>query len=195
MGIFIYYLHKGDNIPFYIGKSNSPKTRLKKHQVNFGGEIQIEILDEVSIEDWKFWERYYISLFKTWGFILENKNKGGGGISGFELVGKKHTEETKLFMSQAKKGKSSNRKGKSCSEEHKMKLSQSMKSKEKSPLKGILYHTFESKRKIGEIHKNKNISEEQKAAISKAQKGKKLSEAHIQAMIEGKKRKKLKNVK
>jgi hypothetical protein len=188
---YIYFLHRGDNIPFYIGKSNNPfKQRLHRHKKYFGENIQLEILDNVSIEEWKFWERYWISQFKTWGFILENKNNGGGGINGFELLGKKHNQKTKDIMSSIKKGKPSNRKGQPCSEKHKQKLSEVMKAKNHSPLKGIHYHTNESKESISKIHKGKTISQEQKESISKAQKGKTLSEAHKQAIIEGNKRKK-----
>jgi hypothetical protein len=191
---YIYFLHKGDNIPFYIGKSNNPyKQRLHRHRKKFGENTQLEILEEIPIESWKFWEVYWISQFKCWGFLLENKNGGGGGINGFELLGKKHTEYTKNIMSSLKKGKPSNRKGQPCSEEHKKKLSNVMKSKGNSPLKGIKYHTDISKEKISKIHKGKKISQSQKESISKAQKGKKLSESHIQAIIEGNKRKKYKN--
>jgi hypothetical protein len=75
----IYYLHKGDNIPFYIGKTvQSLDKRLARHKQNFG-KILIEEIDRVSDNDWKFWECHYIGLFKSWGFSLTNKNAGGGG--------------------------------------------------------------------------------------------------------------------
>jgi hypothetical protein len=188
---FIYYLHKGNNIPFYVGKSNNPKRqRLHRHKKKFGENIFIEVLDNVVSSEWKFWERYWISQFKQWGFILENKNNGGNGISGFELLGKIHKDETKEKMRLAKIGKPSNRKGQPCSEIHKLRLSESMKQKEASPLKGISYHNEESKEKIGLIHKDKTISKEQKQKISKTQKGKTLSEAHKKAISEGCKKKK-----
>ena len=46
-------------------------------------------MDEV--EDWKFWESYWIEQFRCWGFKLENKNNGGGGPSNY-------TEEQKQKM-------------------------------------------------------------------------------------------------
>ena len=82
MKYFIYYLHKGDNIPCYIGKTNNIKNRLKHHRWSrSNSNYQIEIIDEV--ENWKEEEEFYIELFKSWGFILENKsNKGRGPSAG-----------------------------------------------------------------------------------------------------------------
>ena len=76
---FIYILYDKHDIPFYIGKSISVKNRLYVHKLKYGNDIQMEILDIVY--DWKFWESFYISLYKSWGFILKNKNKGGGGLT------------------------------------------------------------------------------------------------------------------
>jgi len=90
--VFIYYLHKGDNIPFYIGKTINPQNRLKEHKSKKYLHSILEIIDEVNEEDYIFWESHYISLFKSWGFILENKNNGGGGGKGGHS---KHTEESK----------------------------------------------------------------------------------------------------
>jgi hypothetical protein len=83
MKTIIYYLHRGNNIPFYIGKTkNSSKKRQGEHRNKLNNKnIYLEIVDEVSNNEWKFWEQHYISLFKSWGFKLDNKNKGGGGSS------------------------------------------------------------------------------------------------------------------
>ena len=129
----IYFLHKGDNIPFYIGKFNK-KSRLNSHQLKFGKDIQLEIIDEVPISEWKFWEIWYILLFKSWGFKLSNKNKGGGGPT-------HHTEKTKskiskkikinkergLKIGRTNKGRISPMKGKTQSEEWKINISKSIK--------------------------------------------------------------------
>jgi len=37
-------------------------------------------LDEVPEDEWKFWEIYWISQVKQWGFDLTNGNNGGGGL-------------------------------------------------------------------------------------------------------------------
>ena len=61
----IYYLHRGDKIPFYIGKTkNPPKKREKNHQVKLNNSsIVLEVIDFV--DDWRYWEKHYIFLFKN----------------------------------------------------------------------------------------------------------------------------------
>tara|TARA_R110000737_G_scaffold329844_1_gene345215 strand:+ start:173 stop:694 length:522 start_codon:yes stop_codon:yes gene_type:complete len=98
MKSFIYYLHKGDNIPCYIGKTkNKPKYRLTSHRrIKKQPLYEIEVIDEV--EDWRFWETYYIQLFTGWGFKLENGNKGGGGLN-------THSPKTRIKISKGLKGR------------------------------------------------------------------------------------------
>lgn len=98
MKTIIYYLHRGDKVPFYVGKTINLKNRLNTHKNVFGKEIFIEYIDEV--DDWKYWEKHYINLFKNLGYILENKNDGGGGPS----EGVIFPEERKQKISQANKG-------------------------------------------------------------------------------------------
>ena len=85
---FIYTLER-NGIPFWVGKCTNKVRRKHKHYNKFGRNITMTIIDEV--EDWKFWEKHYISLYRSWGFELENKNDGGGGPS-------KYTEEQKIKM-------------------------------------------------------------------------------------------------
>lgn len=113
----IYYLHKGDDVPLYIGKSNRVQGRMGHHKKKFGENITLEIIDKVPINEWKFWESYWIEQFKNWGFNLKNKNKGGGGATkqNFSIErGKK--------ISKAHLGMSKSHKGKSFSKEHKAKI-------------------------------------------------------------------------
>lgn len=129
----IYYLHRGNNVPFYIGKYNI-KSRLNSHQRKFGKETNLEVIDEVPIEEWKFWEIYYIQQFKSWGFKLENKNNGGGGptfqseitknkIS--KTIKKNKTRGSKISVSN--KGRISPMKGKTQNNEWKVYMSNSIK--------------------------------------------------------------------
>jgi hypothetical protein len=95
---YIYYLCKDDGVPLYIGKTkNSPNLRLNDHRYKKEKNLNINVIDEVLTSEWKFWEKYYISLFKSWGFKLNNINDGGGGSKGGYFL----TEETKNKISKA----------------------------------------------------------------------------------------------
>ena len=37
----------------------------------------IDLIDEVYIDEWSFWEKYWISQIKSWGFNLTNGTDGG----------------------------------------------------------------------------------------------------------------------
>lgn len=110
---YIYYLHYGDNIPIYVGKSTRPKTRMHPHRKKFG-DVKMEIINEVKTSEWKKWEIHYISYYKSLGYILKNKNKGGGGstIQSKEQVenrvsknkGKKRTPQQRKNISEGLKG-------------------------------------------------------------------------------------------
>ena len=82
----------------YVGKANNISQRYKahlnrarKHQIhklNWINSLKakklrpiIEVIDIVPIEDWIFWETYWISQFKTWGFDLINYTQGGDGAT------------------------------------------------------------------------------------------------------------------
>ena len=78
---FIYYLHKGDDIPFYIGKTNNPTNRKNGHKYKLKQDIELVVIDEAIGEEWRQLEELYIYLFRSWGFILTNGFKGGGGAS------------------------------------------------------------------------------------------------------------------
>jgi hypothetical protein len=168
MKISIYYLHKGDNIPFYVGKSKNPNFRKAEHRwKNKGGtKPEMVILEEVNPEEWKFWEKWYISLFQSWGFVLDNKNKGGGGVMS-------HTKYSKQKISQSQIGKHVSKVSKikmrnsALGRHHtpiqSAKLSKSLKeyySKNKGSFKGKK-HTKETKKKLSKpiqsFDKNGNL--------------------------------------
>jgi len=126
---FIYYLHNGNNVPYYVGKTVNPKLRYKNKKL-------LEVIDEVDSKEWKFWEKHYISLFKTWGFQLENKNDGGGGIIQHKIESKEKIRLSKighscyqnpqrgLKISSSQKGLSKKHKGLKLKREHIAKLSE-----------------------------------------------------------------------
>jgi len=87
--MFKIYILEKNRQPFYIGKAKNAIRRYHSHKRTYGLDIELNIIDEV--EDWRYWESYWIEQFKQWGFVLENKNKGGGGPSHY-------TEEQKTKM-------------------------------------------------------------------------------------------------
>jgi hypothetical protein len=73
------YLLERNRVPFYVGKTlQKIKDRFYTHGERKINSKIIEI-DIVEDNEWRFWESWYIELFKSWGFELENKNNGGGG--------------------------------------------------------------------------------------------------------------------
>jgi len=93
--IIIYLLEK-NHMPFYVGKCNNINVRYCQHKKTYGEGINIKILELVEDEDWKITERYYIALFKSQGFNLENKNKGGGGPTKLSEGSKQKITNSKL---------------------------------------------------------------------------------------------------
>lgn len=113
---YIYTLsHPITNEIRYIGKTINIKKRYNKH-INdskyanshnrcwINGLIKsnlkpnINIIDVIEKVDSNFWEKHYISLYKSWGFNLTNMTFGGDGGNDF-------TKETKEKISNSLKGK------------------------------------------------------------------------------------------
>lgn len=97
---FIYTLstkEEPNNIR-YIGKTDNPKDRIERHtqsyylnegtyksnwlksEIKKGNTPMLNIIDEVSHDNWQFWESYWIEQFKSWGFKLTNSTTGGEGL-------------------------------------------------------------------------------------------------------------------
>jgi len=167
----------------YIGKSDNPSKRLSGHlkdkshtyKVSWIKSLKnnnlypiLNIIDEVNESEWQFWERFYISLYRSWNCRLVNLAQGGEG--GSLRKGYKTSAETKRKISLAHKGKT-------FSKEHKEKISKNHKGgvlgalsvehrqKISVALKGI------SKKKPA-WNKGKKTSEEAKRKISIAKKAK-----------------------
>lgn len=119
MNISIYILiDPRNNQVRYVGQSNNPKLRLNKHiqyskcikrpnrntswiksLLNENLKPIMEVIDTVPFNEWEFWERHYISLYKTWGFKLNNHTNGGGQV-GYNY---NQTSEIRALMSKKKK--------------------------------------------------------------------------------------------
>lgn len=201
----------------YVGKSNNPNNRVKNHiyEYKIGKssnnlkeewfDILMEkdlrpimiILDEVPMDEWGYWERWWLELIKSWGFDTVNLVQGGNGCSthaketiekirnsvsgennarGFQ--GRKHTEETKKKMSESLKGhKTMGFSGKTHTEETKKKMSEVQKKRDYSYMVGI-NRSDETKRKIsdklkGHESKIKGKTYEELYGIEKANERKK----------------------
>lgn len=112
---YIYSLEdpRNDQIR-YIGKADIPENRYKahlkdnnkSHKVSWiksllkqGLQPILNIEDEILKNEFSFWERYYISLYRSWGFDLLNLTEGGEGESGWH-----HSFETIKILSEKKIG-------------------------------------------------------------------------------------------
>jgi group I intron endonuclease len=104
--VYIYLLSYNDDIR-YVGRTFNLNKRLRQHineskknnthksnWIRKVKNIKMEIIDVCDEDNYSFWEQYYISLYKSWGFNLLNMTIGGEGISGY-----KYTEEDKLKRS------------------------------------------------------------------------------------------------
>lgn len=139
MNTFIYTLSDPNGNIRYIGKTNCLRKRLyahiiearskksKSHKNNWLISLLnqnlnpiIDIIDEVPIDEWQFWEKYWISQIKQWGFNLVNLSEGGYNNN------YKRSKITKLKMRNSKIGTT-------LSEEQKKKISESVKLKYKDP--------------------------------------------------------------
>ena len=112
MKYFIYTLDY-NNTPFYVGKTNDIRTRLRKHKMESklkrtykekminkilskNDDITISIIDEVNIGTENYWEEFWINQMKSWGFKLYNGTSGGEG--GDYWTGRNHSDETKIKL-------------------------------------------------------------------------------------------------
>lgn len=82
----------------YVGKSNNPKKRLNDHihschkksthknnwiksLIRESKKPILIIIDEVPIDNWQFWEMFWISKYKEDGHDLTNHDRGGNGTT------------------------------------------------------------------------------------------------------------------
>jgi len=105
----------------YCGKTKNTKERLsghlkdKKHNKekfqwicdikSNGLKPILEVVDVVDEDGWDFWEKYWISQLKCWGFELFNKTNGGE----YSVTGFRHSAESKKKISDSQFGKKLNK--------------------------------------------------------------------------------------
>jgi len=113
---YIYILKEPDTGCIrYVGKTVSPKNRMKSHKclkgtkgthlsswiVSLRNKNQVpimEIIDEIEGNEWKEKESFYIEFYKKHGCDLVNLTTGGEGCEGY-----KHCEKIKIKMSEIQK--------------------------------------------------------------------------------------------
>lgn len=101
----------------YVGKANKPKERFRAHlwggkrtQSSYkrnwidslkreGLKPVLEVIKEVPIEEWKNWEKYYVTYYRDKGCNLTNITDGGDGLgygnqTSFKKGNKSHNKGT-----------------------------------------------------------------------------------------------------
>jgi group I intron endonuclease len=133
--VFIYTLSDPDTgLVKYVGKTKYIDKRLHQHirdckksknHKNYWIQSLLkenllpnfDLIDEVNEDEWQYWESFWISQLKSWGFKLTNSTDGGEGNNnqffseetrkklsekfsgdGNPFFNKKHSEETKEKM-------------------------------------------------------------------------------------------------
>jgi len=214
---YIYaYLRTKDYTPYYIGKGQGNRAWQKSHSVIVPKDPNRILILESNLTEIGALalERFYIRWYGRKDLetgILHNQTDGGDGVSGIipwnkgVEIGSYLTDTGRTRISKANKGIPKNHgdkvseslKGKPKSEEHRKKISNTLKGNvpwnkgkkgcQEAWNKGKSL-SDESKRKMSESQKGKVMSEEIKMKISNSTKGKKLSEETKKKMSESRKK-------
>jgi len=155
----------------YVGKSDDPKRRLRRHKTEPGNTHRhnwisnlrsnglnpiMEIVEEVDKSEWKEKEEYWISYYKKRGCNLTNLCSGGNGAPGISP-----SEETRRKISKSVK-KSWIEAPRKLSDEHKRAFSFSRRG---------VHLSKETKDKISKSNKGKEVSAETRKRMSESKRG------------------------
>ena len=121
-----------------------------------GDRPKIEMIDIIPFCEWEFWESYYISLFKSWGFTLYNIAPGGENPP--VLSGKLNPNYGKKLKKETREKISKRLMGRKIPKNVREKISKSMKGHIKSK---------ETRRRLSESHKGKTISKEHREKMGR----------------------------
>ena len=215
MHYYTYAYLREDKTPYYIGKGTGDRIYSTNRRVNPPKDKSrvIYLKQNLTEEEAFRHEIYMIDVFgrKDLGTgILVNMTNGGEGVSGWVP-----SEETKMNISVANKGKTHSEESRKKMSEAKKNMSDETRRKMSEASKGENHPNYgktlseETKRKLSESHKNpseesrkkmseaskgrnkgKILSEEHKIKISESNKGKTLSEETKIKISEAKKGKK-----
>jgi len=160
----IYLFSNFEGLPIYVGKTKNFDNRIKQHlcrdrfrynswfynwlnkQIREEKAFYIDVLEEVTENNWKEKEKYWIKHIKENGYELTNMTDGGDG------------NNNQVFSEQSGIKRAAKLKNKTRSKEVKQAISRKHKGKKLSE---------ETKRKLSEINKGKPCSDSTKAKLSK----------------------------
>lgn len=174
MNVKIYCIFDETGIPLYVGKTKQKlSVRESQHRRRLKQKVFIYELDLVKMDEWKFWESYWIDQFKSWDFNLLNKNKGGGGPEFHpETIRKKMSLTPRPQTSQKLKGRkrpdvSKRMKGSTFSSETCEKISKAKT--------GTIYSEERNKKIKKSNEKHYKLNSERNKQISKKLKGRSIT--------------------
>jgi hypothetical protein len=192
---FIYALHDPltDSIR-YVGKADNPKRRFNAHlwgeKHNFyrsrwiaklkraNLRPRLSILKEVSVDNWQFWEKAFIKLYRRRGCRLVNLTEGGEGTSHY-----RHSAESKAKISASNKV-ASKRYFENGGIAHMKGKHHSLDAKEKNRQAHLgVAHTEAARQKISVGLRGRQVSSETRAKISSAHIGVPLTSVQRRHMI------------
>jgi group I intron endonuclease len=165
-----------------LRKNKHGNLKLQNHFNKYGiSDLQHSVLLSCDVKDLQKTEQYFIDSYNPWFNICK---------IAFSVTGRKCSDETKLKMSIAHKGKPTWTKGIKLSEEHKRHIGE--KSKGRKPNLGKHHKVSEeTKIKIGNSNRGKKHSKEQNEYIRLIHTGRKQSSEEIAKRVasnSGKKR-------
>lgn len=179
----------------YIGKTNDIRYRHRSHVSSaargekshkgiwirellaLGLVPEIEIIDEVPVEEWEFWEREYIKVYRLIGLKLVNSTDGGGG----KPDGRFDSEQTRAKKSAARKGNKNPNFGKPMTEAQKEKIRTTLTGRRATP---EARKNMSVSRMGNKSHTGRTFSEEHLQNLGKSQTGRRHSEATKLKMAE-----------
>jgi group I intron endonuclease len=217
---YIYTLSDGEKIRYvgktkfitkryqsHINESKNKRTYKEKWINNVllnNGKIVLEILDICDDDVSNEIESYWINQMKCWGFNLVNLTIGGDGNS--PMLGKKHTKESKIKMSEVAKNQNRkiggwnkglkmsdefkqkvrvSSKGRVVSDETRKKISDKLKGYRRGPMSEETKLKISiSKQKKESPNKGKKYSDEIRKKMSISKLGKKRTKESIEKQSE-----------
>lgn len=145
--------------------------------MNDGIKPEIILIDRVPHSEWQFWEKHYISLYRSWGFKLTNLTDGGDGAAGCKKNPESIKKGLETKMSRPDwheiKGKGSRVLQEKYGPDGMREIARRVHETRRN--NGKPWHTEEIKNKISKAnigHSNGPLKEEHKKKISNGNKGK-----------------------